>query len=245
MTRISVLLCLITAFTVSCSPKVTIGSIIDTNGNHPHIRGVLNNLISNVPAEDSIVIRNIKIGATEASFAVHLNDYSNKILIPDTVNWRDFVVANAKDYHVQMCGFDGECAETLRLYNQVYQVIHKLNHAVNRRYIESNIDSYIRREEPRQIRMSYEEEIRAESFLVAYLEKYEPGMAERLYSVMKDALARNRFTFTSDQVEEKWNAFDFSEYEEMNLTIMYIYVAAYESRDRKDLKAFVRPLKLG
>lgn len=228
-------------FVLSCSPRVTVGSIIDMNRNQPRIYTVFDNIVSSVSIEDSAAIRRIKVGATEASFVVDLNTYSNKVLIPDTVNWHKSVIANAREYYIQMCGADRECTETLKLYNQVYRVIHQLNHAVNRNYIESNAASYIRREKPRQFRMSYEEEIRAESFVVAYLQKYEPDEAERIYGVIKQALIRNNFNFTSSEVKDRWNTFGFSEYKEMNLAILYIYAAAYESTERKDLEEFTRP----
>lgn len=200
----------------------------------------LNNIFQNIASvtsnERKDVINNIEIKFSKTDFGVGTNSVLTKIILPENNDGSKFTDGDLEDFLKSMCKFDEKCKTSLAEYLTMYYAIHEMFHVINAgRYTRKNEEPYAYHPTKNKKIMSFDEEIKAESVVVKYLDLFEKEKLKAFKTAFSTILRNHQFGNDHNTVKSNWDNFK-NERIEIYLTKMYLFHYCAENISESSLE---------
>jgi len=201
---------------------------------------IMANIKSECSTENKNEIEKIGIKFNRKSITVTTNTSRSLLFIPTYTHMTKksaFILSSHLD---DTCIDDEHCKKELKDYLSSYYLIHELFHTVNpHRYKRKFEGSVVKKK--LKLRMSFDEELMAESVVVKYLSKYNPTKLSELNEVFTNILQIYNFSKNHNDIKANWNNFS-QDYFQNNLTKLYFFTHSYDKVGDGDLEDLLFPL---
>lgn len=186
-------------------------------------------LLNECDEENQESIKDLEVYFNNKNYAITAND-NKSIHLPGIGDYSDFSAEYYQEYNEEICGSNIDCNTAITEYLKIYRFLHSTFHVINReRYKDLKSDVYVRKGFL-NFRMSYDEEIKAELFLVAFLRKYHTQKLAFFENEFQKIIEKHQIDKDGDTIEKKWNNFEYVDIER-DLISLSIFLNAKERLD--------------
>lgn len=199
------------------------------------VNSILKNVATNLNETNTKKLQEIEVYLYTKKFHISSSPNKRKLLIPAQGNLTSFIEMEQESYLNTMCGDDLDCQAKLVKYIAIYYSLHELYHMVNsQKYQSKESNAYVRGPNGK-LRLSFDEEIRAESVLVKYLSIYEPLLLEEYGVLFSKILKEKEFDMNQENVKQNWNTLKRDFIQTSNAKL-YFFLHAKEQIDGRSLE---------
>lgn len=186
-------------------------------------RRIINNIASVCSDTRKEYLLDIPIEFKQNNISVTINNRYTELYLPSNNSKSEFSQNELASYLDLMCGLDKKCKIVLTEYISTYTLVHELFHLTNsNRYLQKIEGSFAKHPAKSQRKMSFDEELKAESVLVKYLNQFEPEKMIEINNTFKNILQEHKVLLDPVKAKENWNSFK-TDFMGTNLLKIYFF----------------------
>lgn len=200
---------------------------------------ILKNVAKSCNETNKQRLEGIKIYLNRKSFEVRANFSRNKIFVPAQGNLTRFQKSSQKSYLKDRCPDDEDCQVNLIKLYSIHHLLHELYHVINKeKYVsyKKNPEVFAKKPKGSRKKMSFAEEIKAESVVAKYLSIYDPALLATYKEFITKFLEERKFPLDAALAEQQWNTFAYKDYRETNNAQLFFFLHACEQLDGRSLE---------